>query len=165
MLRALNAALFVSLAGLAHAQPDAIPVWRMQVEYLEADRELVRTCLSTADAGCENIVQNACGAALDEDSRVPATERNCDWRAIAAWEDEMNASLVVLHARLSGRDGANLDASQRAWDKSMLADVGLGMDFYQSGSLAGPVGAHIRARATAVRAIYLYDIRMITDDQ
>jgi hypothetical protein len=40
----------------------------------------------------------------------------------------------------------------------MLADVGLGMDYYTGGSIAGPIGAHIRARATAQRAAYLYEI-------
>jgi hypothetical protein len=65
----------------------------------------------------------------------------------------MNGALARLRPHLDG-----VDASQSAWEASMLADVGVGMDALTGGALAGPVGAHIRARETATRALYLRDL-------
>ena len=153
----IGAALFVLACAGAAAQPPQ-PLWRQHTEHLAADREIARACL-TARGVCESAIQSACfGGAGD---RPGAAERQCDWRAIAAWEDEMNALLAELREHLGGRDVDNLDASQRAWEASMLADVGLGMGRYEGGSLAGPVGAAIRARATAQRAIFLHDLRQM----
>ena len=64
----------------------------------------------------------------------------------------MNATLAVLRSQLSGRDLVNLEVSQRAWNTSMLADVGLGMDRYQGGSLAGPWAPNSRPRHRRARA-------------
>lgn len=147
------------------AQAEPTSVWRMHTEHLADDRALVHNCLSVGNGMCDRVVQEACVAGFSEDARGPALDRQCDWRAIAAWEDEMNAILATLRGRLSGRDLANLNASQEAWNTSMLADVGLGMDFFEGGSLAGPVGAHIRAQETAQRATYLDSVQMMTDDQ
>jgi uncharacterized protein YecT (DUF1311 family) len=100
---------------------------------------------------------------VNEDSRGPASDRSCDWRAIAAWEDEMNASLAALRAQLGGRDLDNLEHSQQAWQASMLADVGTAMDISEDGSLSGPVGVHVRAIATAQRARTLAELREMVE--
>ena len=141
----------------------APPLWRVHTEHLVADRALARACLNDHRANCEDVIQAPCRGGFSEEAQSPALDRQCDWRAIAAWEDEMDATLSALRSELSGRDLANLETSQRAWETSMLADVGLGMDRYQGGSLAGPVGAHIRARATAERAEYLEEQRRMTE--
>lgn len=145
------------------AAPNATPLWRVHTEHLAADLALARACLNDRGTNCEDVIQAPCRGAYSEDAQSPALDRQCDWRAIAAWEDEMNAVLAVLRSQLSGRDLANLETSQCAWNESMLADVGLGMDRYEGGSLAGPVGARIRARATAQRAEYLEELRQMTE--
>ncbi len=77
----------------------------------------------------------------------------------------MNAMLAQLRGRLAGRDLANLDASHRAWEASMLAKVTLLMDHYEGGSLAGQVGAHARARAISQRARYLADVLLMVGEE
>lgn len=136
-------------------------MWRLHTEHLASDRVVARACL-TEGHDCASVVQQGCG--LSEES-LPVEQRLCDWRAIAAWEDELNFTLAALRARFTGtRALAELDASQRAWERSMIADVGIGMNHYEGGSLAGPVGAHIRALATAHRAMELNQLDVITDD-
>ncbi|MES1199231.1 MAG: lysozyme inhibitor LprI family protein [Pseudomonadota bacterium] len=151
------AALAFSAPALAQPVANGTPLWRMHTENLAGDRAMIRTCLAGDEAGegygCALVVQAACLSSHDPDDIVPALQRQCDWRAIAAWEDEMNDALAHLRGRLDG-----VDASQSAWQTSMLADVGVGMDALEGGSLAGPVGARIRARATAERALYLRDL-------
>ncbi|MES1157026.1 MAG: lysozyme inhibitor LprI family protein [Alphaproteobacteria bacterium] len=147
----------LALCAQAAAQPvpDGTPLWRIHTENLAADRALIAHCLSANEDKCLHVVQDACLAGYDLDRDSPPLQRQCDWRAIAAWEDEMNDTLTRLRAQLGGRDLDNLNASQQAWETSMLADVGVGMDFFEGGSFSGPVGAHIRARATALRVLYL----------
>ena len=149
--------------GGAAAQNEAPqPLWRRDTTHLAADRELARTCLLEAQRTCENVIQRACGAANEFE---PAGQRLCNWRAIAAWEDEIEAMLVRLRQRLDGRDRANLDASQRAWEAAMLANVRLVMDRYEGGSLSGQVGAHVRARATSQRARDLADVLVMVGEE
>lgn len=158
-MRAAAMAICVAACASASAGPvigGANTLWRRDVTHLAADRALVRACLE-GGKDCVGVVQAGCIG--DPDMVSAAQERLCDWRAMAAWEDEMLATLTALRAGLSTRDRRNLETSQRAWEVSMLADVGLGMDAYEGGSLAGPMGAHIRARATAQREIYLEDMR------
>ncbi len=167
MRLAIIALLFAVAAcetpGPTRAAENGTPLWRMHTEHLGADRAVARACLNDHTTNCEDVIQAPCRAAHDEDAQSPALDRQCDWRAIAAWEDEVNATLAILRANLGGADLAKLEASQRAWNVSMLADVGLGMDRYEGGSLGGPVGAHIRARATAQRAEYLEELRGMTE--
>jgi uncharacterized protein YecT (DUF1311 family) len=137
-------------------EPKPTPVWRRDTHNLAADRAAVRTCLTEKLRGCAEIIQDAC---IDPDS-IPAQSRQCNWRAIAAWEDEMEVTLAALRANLGGRDLRNLEASQRAWDASMMRDVGAAMDMLEGGSLAGPVGADVRAHATAQRVEFLEMLRL-----
>jgi hypothetical protein len=168
MRAAIAALVFVlacampSTAQPAHI-PDGTPLWRIHTENLAADRRAAHTCL-VSGRNCENLIHDGCVGAYDEDSRVPALDRQCDWRAIAAWEDEMNAILADLRGKLGENNLRNLNDSQEAWERSMLADVGLGMDYYAGGALSGPIGAHIRARATAQRAAYLNEIQQMVDE-
>jgi len=150
------AALSLCAPASAQPAPDGTPLWRIHTENLTADRALITHCLAADEDKCLRVVQDACLAGYEDiDHNSPPLQRTCDWRAIAAWEDEMNDTLGRLRTQLGGRDLDNLNASQTAWNASMLADVGAGMDLFEGGSLAGPVGAHIRARATALRVLYL----------
>lgn len=144
------------------ASPEGINqgVWRRNTAHLTADRALVRACLDR-NGDCLRVVQQACLG--NPDRRTAAEERTCDWRAMAAWEDEVAATLADLRAQLTGRNLENLNASQRAWEVSMLADVSVGMDLLEGGSSAGPEGAHIRAQAEAQRGIYLDEIRRLIE--
>jgi len=169
-MRATTVALVLVLGAFAApslAQPahvaDGTPLWRIHAENLAADRRAAHACLVSGEH-CDTLIHDACVHAYDEDSRSPALDRQCDWRAIAAWEDELNAILTDLRGKLGGDHLRNLNDSQNAWDRSMLADVGLGMDYYAGGSISGPIGAHIRARATAQRAEYLYQIQLMVSE-
>lgn len=155
-------ALAAACGGAAAQNEAPQPLWRRDTTHLAADRQLARSCLQEAQRSCENAIQQACGAA---NAFEPAGQRLCNWRAIAAWEDEMEAMLVQLRQRLEGRDRENLDASQQAWETSMLANVRLAMDRYEGGSLAGQVGAHVRARATAQRARDLADVLAMVGEE
>jgi hypothetical protein len=159
-------ALMAGSCASANAQVLDVPnsLWRTHTEHLVSDRAAVHACLVAGEGGCESLIQTACLRAYDEDSRVPALARQCDWRAIAAWEDEILAMLARLRSKLGGDNLRNLNDSEAAWERSMLADVGLGMDYYAGGSISGPIGAHIRARAAAQRAVYLYEIQQMVNE-
>src|SRR5262245_4061740 len=91
----------VALLGLAACETpntgetasSARPLWRVHTEHLVADRALARACLNDHRANCEDVIQAPCRGAYSEEAQSPALDRQCDWRAIAAWEDEMNATL------------------------------------------------------------------------
>jgi uncharacterized protein YecT (DUF1311 family) len=152
VIRALSLALALIAASAASAEPQ--PLWRMDVRHLAADRALIAACLShaTVETSCLGVVQTACANA--DGSDTTAALRQCGWRAIAAWEDEMAATLGALRA-VSHVDGAALDRAQALWMESMLADVRFGSDLYAGGTMAGVVAAQERAWATAQRTLWL----------
>jgi hypothetical protein len=161
----IAAALLVSgcasSAIVDHEAPT--PVWRMDTSSLQHDRQLARNCLSQSRQSCDDVIQQDCTGGDGGEATIPAAMRRCDWRAIAAWEDEIEDMLTRLRGALSGRNLSELEASQRAWSASMLADVAAAMDLYEGGSLAGPVGAHMRAQASAYRARYLADLLLMLE--
>lgn len=167
-MRAVLIAVALMLGVCASAQSQVLDapnsLWRIHTEHLAVDRAAAHQCLVAGAGGCERLIQTVCLNAYDEDSRVPAIERQCDWRAIAAWEDEIMAMVAHLRTKLDGDNLRNLNDSETAWETSMMADVGLGMDYYSGGSISGPIGAHIRARAAAQRAAYLYEIQQMVDE-
>ena len=136
--------------------------WRAVGE--SSDRAVAHACLISS-ANCESLIQTTCLSGYSADEQSPALARRCDWRAMAAWEDEVLALLADVRGKLAGDDLKNLNDAETAWETSMLADVGLGMDLYSGGSLSGPVGAHIRARATALHAAYLYEIQQMVSGE
>jgi len=164
--------VFVLLLASACAAPPspshqtpALPLWRQDLSNLSADRALVRACLDRqAQTGeperCLAVIQRECEAGEPN----PAWQRHCDWRAIAAWEDEMASDLSALKAKLDLKEAAKLETGQRAWTSSMLADVGFAMDRFAGGSLAGPIGAQLRAQETAERVIFLEQLRALIEE-
>jgi uncharacterized protein YecT (DUF1311 family) len=167
-MRACLIALSLLAAGCAGASaqqaPDPAPVWRMHTEHFDEDRERARRCLSESARGCDDEIQEACAGGDGAEGNTNAAVRACNWRAIAAWEDEMDSLLEQLRQRLDGRNLENLEASQRAWEASMQADTRAVMDLYEGGSLSGLAGAHVRAHATSQRARYLADLLMMAGE-
>jgi hypothetical protein len=163
----IAAALAFTTCASAGAEPvigDPNAPWRQQAAGASpADHAAAQACLARG-GNCEMLFQTPCLNAYDEDERSPAVARRCDWHAMAVWEDEIVAMLSDLRSKLGGDDLRNLNASEAAWERSMLADVALGMDYYSGGSISGPAGAHIRARAAAQRAAYLYEIQQMVDE-
>lgn len=153
-MRALFAAsVALLLSAEALAQPTEL--WRRDTANLAGDRAAVRACLSIDDAGlngCLNIVQSRCRP--DSEAWNNASERMCQWRAIAAWEDVM-VELVERVRVANGAAAGAIDAAQAAWRASMIADVRMVSDPYDGGSMQGMVAATERARATAARTIWL----------
>ena len=166
-MRAAFAALVLVLAACAAASAQTIgnpnAPWRAHAVTLEGDQWAAHNCLQSG-INCENSLQQGCLSAHGQDEITPAIERQCDWRAMAAWENEIMTLLADLRGKLDGDNLRHLNESEDAWERSMLADVGLGMDYYAGGSISGPIGAHIRARATAQRAAYLYEIQQMVDE-
>ena len=161
---AVTVLLMLCLNAGAYAREAPTNVWRLDVTNLEADRELIHTCLRQGDgASCEAVVQRPCLEAAEPTGPTTVAMRQCYWRAIAAWEDEMQETLARLPAHVDGARWRDIQDSQRAWEASMLADVGLVMDIYRGGSLSGVVGAHARATATAQRALFLAGVLDMTD--
>ncbi|MDX2236103.1 MAG: lysozyme inhibitor LprI family protein [Hyphomonadaceae bacterium] len=156
MIRALALALALIAASAASAepQPQIQPLWRMDARHLAADRALIAACLShaTVESSCLGVVQTECANA--DGSDTTAALRQCGWRAIAAWEDEMAATLGALRA-VPHVDAAALDRAQALWMESMLADVRFSSDLYAGGTMAGVIAAQERAWATAQRTLWL----------
>jgi hypothetical protein len=145
VIRIVGAVLALS-AGPAAAQT---PLWRMDLSHLEADRAAVRACLEQADRKpCVDVVQRGCPG------QTMASARQCEWRAIAAWEDEMAERL-----RTQPGPADSLRTAQEAWEASMLADVRYASNVFEGGSLQGLIAAHVRARALAQRVVWLEDRR------
>jgi len=90
----------------------------------------------------------------------PGGVRACWWAYIDDWEQEMARSLSWLHANGYGEA---LDQNQKAWEASMLSDVGMWMSD-TGGSMSGMLGARIRARQTAQRVLFLEDLRSFDDE-
>ena len=147
----------------AYAQEAPTSIWRLDVTHLAADREHIRACIAKGETPCEDVVQRSCLEAAAEAGPTTAAMRQCYGRAIAAWEDEMQDALSRLQAHVDESRWRDIQDSQRAWEASMLADVGLVMDIYRGGSLSGVVGAHARATATAQRALFLAGVLDMTD--
>lgn len=144
---------------------DPNSMWRLHAAASTADRTAAHACLVARNGGCDDLIQKSCNGSYDEDLQSPALARQCDWRAMVVWEDEALASLADLRGKFGGEGLKQLNDDETAWERSMLDDVGIGMDMYEGGSLAGPVGAHIRARAVAQRAAYLYEIQQMTEGE
>lgn len=149
----IAAALALTICAPALAQPQEL--WRRDTAHLAVDRAAVRRCLSVDDAAydhCLTVVQQRC--APDPETWNSASERMCQWRAIAAWEDVM-VETVERVRRANGAAADAIDGAQAAWHASMIADVRMVSAPYEGGSMQGMIAATERARATAARTIWL----------
>ena len=158
-----TALAFFALAGCASTS--APPIWRNDTTYLAADKAVASACLerrsSELDA-CVFVIQDRCPGfeppsqeALNRDDELtwaPSMRRRCAWRAIAAWEDLMDARLTALSTHVPPDQ---LRSSQSAWMIAMIADVRLASSTYSGGQMEGSEAAAVRAEAVARRAIWL----------
>ena len=170
---ALAALLSVISISCATPQSASTPLWRIDTSHLESDKAAARACLARPSGEldrCVRVVQQNCPgwtrpspedmARDDQLTWIPAQARQCDWRAIAAWEDLMQEALAALAP--SGREH-ELDASQQAWEASMLADVAYAASAYEGGSLEWPTAASARSESVARRVIWLERQRRETE--
>jgi hypothetical protein len=152
--------LALSLIGAPMAAADAddmtVPLWRQDTTHLAADRTRIRTCLERQgfENACYHIIQVACAAEPEPQGTTPFALKRCDWRAIAAWEDEGEATAVALRAALPADRVGDVDWAQKLWRQAMAADVGLAANVTDG---SNTLAAEARARATARRAVYLRD--------
>jgi hypothetical protein len=162
-MRLLIAAAALTLATDAAAQSPAParPVWRDDLSFLASDRALIRECLQ-ADAGraapasCAGVVRQACfTTASPEVASVTAFQRRCNWRAIAAWEDELAEARAALRAAMRPEELPADEAAHAAFEAFLIANVrSYGVEF-EGGSLSNVAAGEIRARMLAERALEL----------
>lgn len=157
------AVVTVVICTPAFAQPQEL--WRRDATHLAVDRAAVRACLSGDNAGfaqCLGVVQSRC--ARDPETWNSASERMCQWRAIAAWEDVM-AETVERVRSANGAAAEAVDGAQETWFAAMIADVRMVSAPYDGGSMQGMIAATERARATAARTIWLEQFARSLEDQ
>lgn len=151
--------LLASSLAASNAAPTEL--WRQNKTFLHSDRALIESCLNAAETderqnACKFVVRNACPKPPNDDApNPPSAVRFCDWRGIAAWEDEMAETIGKLNSRLDGSGRAAVATSQRAWKISMLNDVSLRAGVNTGGTMEGEVAAETRADETANRTIFL----------
>jgi hypothetical protein len=121
-----------------------------------AGRAAIRTCLDRErTAGDLAACRQSPMSGSSENSSAGA-DRVRNWAIIDDWENEMAVTLAWLREN-GPRD--DIDASQRAWETSMLADVSVYMNMYEGGALAGLVGSIARAEAVMDRVVFLEKLR------
>ncbi|MES1199230.1 MAG: lysozyme inhibitor LprI family protein [Pseudomonadota bacterium] len=160
MRLALFAASALAVCAQAAAQTSELRAGQLLFGGVESDHALIAACLRAEERSCENVVQDTCWADAEarHEELTGVFARACDERAIAAWEGEMNAALTALRGKLSGHDLDDLEASQRAWRRSVLADAQLAVDSFQGGTGAGRAADEVQAHATARRALFLMQL-------
>jgi len=144
----LSAAAALVFGAMAAMAQEAAPAWRSDLTHLQGDRSAIVQCLAgaTDDHRCIGVVQSACAEAA---ASIP--REGCEFRAIAAWEDEGEAMASTLRAALPPTQAAELERAQEFWRRSLAAELGLA-----ARTPSGASGeAALRARAVAERAVYL----------
>jgi Lysozyme inhibitor LprI len=156
-IAALGACLVAPLAAAQSLDQATVPLWRRDTSHLSSDRMLIRACLDEhgLQGACHYVVQETCITQPPPEGMTPFGLKRCDWRAIAAWEDEMDMTLAQLRAALPRDTVAQLNESQRLWEQSVLADVTLAVRIFAGGNISGPVGASARSQSTASRTVFL----------
>lgn len=157
-------ALTLLLTGGAAAPPTApanvpaaaepAPLWAGRGS--AAGRAGIRACLDRERAeGNLASCRPALARGTSEFSSA-GIDRVSNWAIIDDWESEMKVTIAWLRANGPADD---VNASQRAWEASMLADVGVYMNMYAGGSIAGLIGSIARAEAVMDRVIFLEKLR------
>lgn len=136
------------------AVADEAPLWAGRGS--AAGRAGIRACLDRERMDGDLATCRRSPAVGTSEFGSAGQDRVNNWGVIDDWEGEMQATLVWLRANGPTED---VDASQRAWEASMLADVSVYMNTYEGGSLAGLVGSIARAEAVMDRVIFLEKLR------
>lgn len=160
----LFVALTLLLTGCAAALPPApvsapavteqSPLWTGRGS--AAGRAGIRACLDRERPEGDLASCRPAPARGTSEFSSAGLDRVSNWAIIDNWESAMAVTLVWLRANGPSDD---VDASQRAWEASMLADVSVYMNMYEGGSLAGFIGSIARAEAVMDRVIFLEKLR------
>ena len=159
----LFVALTLLLTGCAAAPPpatDSASLWAGRGS--EAGRAGIRACLERERAEGDLASCRPALARGTSEFSSAGVDRVSNWAIIDDWESEMEVTLAWL--RTNG-PADNVEASQRAWEASMLADVSVYMNLYEGGSLAGLVGSIARAEAVMDRVVFLEKLRRQIDNE
>ena len=157
------AALMLLLSGCAGAPSpapsqqtvsDAPPLWAGRGS--AAGRAAIRACLDRERVAGDLASCRPSPATGTSEFSCSGLDRVRNWAIIDDWENEMAVTLAWLRVNGPAED---VDASQRAWQTSMLADVSVYMNMYEGGTLAGLVGSIARAEAVMDRVVFLEKLR------
>jgi hypothetical protein len=154
IMRFVALAFLVSACAAVPAASAQKPLWDGRGS--PEGRAAIRACLDRQrmEGGLERC--RAAGSIAPSPDEIGAAARQRNWAVIDNWEKEMDVTLAWLRENGPRED---VDASQHAWEASMLADVSVFMNMYDGGSLAGVVGSEVRADAVITRVLFLEKLR------
>jgi hypothetical protein len=163
-------ALLLAADAAAQAPPPAeapaTPVWRRVLMNLPADRALIAGCLASeaghaTPAACAPVVGEAClEAAEPAASGTTSLMRWCNWRAIAAWEEELAEARAALRAGMRPEELAADDAADAAFKAFVDANAHAYAAEFEGGTHASVAAGAVRARMLAERALEFRARRM-----
>lgn len=136
------------------AASQAPPLWAGRGSV--AGQASIRACLERERAAGDLASCRAEPMQGSSEYSSTGADRVSNWAIIDNWESEMKITLAWLREHGPADD---VDTSQRAWETSMLADVGVYMNMYEGGTLSGLVGSIARAEAVMDRVIFLEKLR------
>lgn len=161
----LKLAAVAGVAALAAISPgaakDAKPVWRNDTSHLSDDLKEIRSCFISAvqhtegiETQCADLPRSACQTALGEDAAMTTLgQRQCNWRAIAAWEDILAEAVAELHTEQNDEERKAFDEAESAWERFVEANVRAHAEPFRGGTLTDVVAGTERARMAAERAL------------
>jgi hypothetical protein len=154
------AALLCSWGGAALSEPAAEPIWRQDTSHLEADLKEIRSCFVSAaqhtegvETQCADWPVSSCLAAAGEGADTTLAQRQCNWRAIAAWEEILKEAIAELTKEQRETERAAFETAQTQWQSYLDANVRAHAAVFEGGTLADVVAGRERARMVAERAL------------
>lgn len=147
----------------APASPGINPVWWEDRSRLEDDLAAINGCFIASDqhnngeeGHCARAVHAVCRADQGEEtSETTLGLRQCNWRAIAAWEQVLDETIARLEPLLLIHEKAPFARAQAAWIGHRDANTAFYWAQFEGGSLAPVAAGDARATMTALRAIEL----------
>lgn len=163
----MAAAMFAVLGCAVGTAEDAKPVWREDTSHLAEDLREIRSCFVSAvqhvegdESNCLDLPASTCQSAMGEDAASTTLgQRQCNWRAIAAWEEILAESITELNAEQRPEERAAFAESQKAWLVYLDANVRAHAAHLEGGTLANVVAGQERAKMLIARAIEVRHLR------
>jgi uncharacterized protein YecT (DUF1311 family) len=166
----IAAAVFFSSWGSAAPGERAQPVWRQDTSHLEADLNEIRSCFVSAvqhtegvETQCADWPISSCLTAAGDGADTTLAQRQCNWRAIAAWEEILAEAATTLMKEQSETERLAFQKAQGSWETFLDENVRAHASKFEGGTLADVVAGRERARMVAERALEVR--RMIADRQ
>ncbi len=122
------------------------------------DSKAIQDCIKTKTGAnwawekCIGTISEVC--AKDEASMAPSQVIACYAREEAVWDDILNESFRRLRDALEAEQAVKLREMQRAWIVSRDKNCEFLYVYFQ-GTMANPMMAACRSRATGMQALYL----------